>query len=76
MTFCLLALGASSVTVVGSLDRAPFSDHHYLVLPDNESLPAKIKKTLSTGKDLRVVDVEWVKQTLIIANRVSREDCF
>jgi hypothetical protein len=65
-------MGAETVTVSTSIERANLAGIDYLVLHDlkeDESVPAKARKALAAGK-LKVVDVEWVKQSVIVSDRV------
>jgi hypothetical protein len=70
LVFCCLAMGAGSVTLqpdLSSLD--PDSDQADLyILPDYAAVPAQLEGKHRTFK---VVDIEWVKQTIIFGEKVS-----
>lgn len=71
MVFSCLAMAASSIEVVRDLSAASKADYDFLILRDGEPNPSALDKD-DRWSDLRVVDVEWVKQTLIFGDLVSR----
>jgi hypothetical protein len=66
----VLALGAASVTVAS--DEAKLGSLHrfdVVILKDDEALPQRLADRLA--ENAKVVDEEWVKQSVIVGHRVA-----